>query len=151
MFVDERGAEANDLATPPDAASDARAPVDVAPLATNDLFGTGPFASGTFTGENGYTAAGSATFYRDSDGVIELRLSDDFAISTMLGPDVVVVLSARPHVPAIDPATDINLGALQQVSDRQTYLLPGSDGGRRSVFVFDQKQSLECAVASLAP
>jgi hypothetical protein len=136
--LDERGAAAGDLAVAPE------------DLDGRDLAGAGVgvFAAGSFSGRAGHLGLGGAALYRRSDGIVMLELDDQFSVSPVPGP--VLVLTSRDALGTmLDDSVDLELGPLAATTGAQAYHVPGGDGGRRVVFVFCRPYGVEVARAAL--
>ena len=104
---------------------------------------------GTWTGRSDYQAVGQVSLERAEDGRLELRFSDDFIVSRVPGP--VVVLSYRDSIGrGIDPAAgDVDLGRLERSSGAQTYAVPPGADDRDFAWVYCEPFALEVARAAL--
>ena len=113
-----------------------------------------PLDTGLFS-RNLHETSGRATIYRQSNGVLMLRLSD---FHTSNGPDVHVVL-AMPNDPMLQSAShenapaSIELGALKGNQGDQDYLLPANtDVTRYSlVAIYCERFRAVFGTASLQP
>jgi hypothetical protein len=119
------------------------------PTATDLPPAGGVFARGTFTGRAGHGGSGTATLERTSDGSVELVFGDDFSVTAVPGP--VVVLTAREELGTTIAASDLEIGVLSLTVGAQRYRLANGDGGRRNVFVFCKPFGVEVAKADLEP
>ena len=130
-------------------ASDGRnAIADGASGSDGDSGGPLVLATGTWEGRSSYSATGSATLVQVGTAV-ELRLSNDFAVSAVPGP--VVVLSSRDRIGgALDAAAgDVRVANLAENSGAQNYPLAGGDGGQRFAWVYCEPFGVEVARAAL--
>jgi hypothetical protein len=108
----------------------------------------GPIARGPWEGRGGYSAEGTAELVVDDSGGLTLRFSDDFSVSSVPGP--VVLLSSRAAIgTAIDPATDLHLGTLQAEGGAQTYTLPAPAEDRRVAWIYCEPFGIEVGRATL--
>ena len=113
-----------------------------------------PLGTGLFS-QNLHQTSGRATIYRQSNGVLILRLSD---FRTSNGPDVHVIL-AIPNDPLVEGLTQgsapafVELGALKGNEGDQDYVLPANtDVSRYSVVsIFCQRCHAVFGSASLQP
>lgn len=103
-------------------------------------------ARGRFTGRAGHAGAGGATLVTAANGRVELRFDDDFAVSPVPGP--VVVLTARESLGTALTDGDRELGVLGAARGAQTYTV-GTDGGERYAFIFCKPFGVEVARALL--
>ena len=145
QFVDQRPPKPLDTA-----ASDLGAVAgDLAAASPGDLARRrGVLAKGLFEGRGGHGGAGGASLFRRDDGTVELRLDGDFAVTGVVGPEV--VLSAREALPTIDPgAGDLDLGPLAHNSGAQSYPVAAGDGGRRQAWIYCKPFGVEVARAVL--
>lgn len=106
-------------------------------------------AAGTWTGRASYRAGGSAQIVMLEDGNFEVRFSDDFTVSRVPGP--VVVVSRRDTLgTSIRPEEgDIELGVQAQPSGAQRYRLPAGADDRRFVWIYCKPFGLEVGRAEL--
>jgi len=108
---------------------------------------TGSFAKGQQSG--GDTGSGAASLVRRADGSEELRLGADFSATPVPAPEVVLTTRAAIGAGGIDTTRDLDLGPLGAATGAQHYALPGSDGGRRNLFVYCVTYGIDVAVARL--
>lgn len=165
-FIDERPYVPPDLVAPPDlggtvdlsddlAEQDATGVIIPAQDASADLPATERIvATGTFEGRGGHFAQGSATLVDLENGQRELRFGSDFLVG--VGTDVYLSSRSTLFDPAegqitIDPTTDRSVGPLAAPSGEQSYIVPGSAGGRRYVWVYCRPFNVEIGVALLSP
>jgi hypothetical protein len=105
-------------------------------------------ARGLFEGRAGHGGDGSAELYRTAEGRLEIRLGPDFRVSAVPGPKV--ILTSREDMGTrIDAQLDIEVAPLNSATGAQTYAVPGTDTGRRNVFIFCKPFSVEVAKAAL--
>lgn len=109
-------------------------------------------AAGTFVGRAGHGGKGGGSLYRRPDGQIEVRMAQDFGVTGVVGP--VVVLTSRQDLGSMlrPQEGDLELGALRSTSGEQGYLVPGGpggDGGRRVIFIWCKPFTVEIAKAVL--
>ncbi len=117
-----------------------------APVSTDDTL----TAVGSWGGRSNYRAAGQASYVLRPDGVTELRFSDDFSVSRVPGP--LVVITARPTIGrgGVDPnAGDVPLGTLRSERGSQVYEVPAGAEDRLYVWVYCDPFSVEVARAEL--
>ncbi|CAN0592616.1 unnamed protein product, partial [Laminaria digitata] len=107
-------------------------------------------AEGPWQGRADYQASGTASLLMRADGQFELRFSDDFTVSRVPGP--VVVLSRRESLSGgIQPQQgDVELGVQAERSGAQSYVLPAGADDRRYVWIYCKPFGLEVGRARLS-
>lgn len=105
--------------------------------------------AGTFSGRGRYSGSGGASIVQRTDGSFELVFADDFSVSSVPGP--VVVLSTRASIGSrIDEAQgDINLGVLQRRSGSQSYEISSAALTAQYAWVYCRPYGVEIARAEL--
>ncbi len=105
--------------------------------------------TGQWSGLRSYSAAGSAEVAISDEGTTVLRFSDDFSVSGVPGP--FVVLSSRPSIgSSIDPGQgDIEIGPLESNRGAQTYEIPVDAANLPYVWIFCKPFGVEIARAEL--
>lgn len=107
-----------------------------------------PFARGSFEGRSIYDGTGQAELLRNDQGSVVLRFSPDFRVAVVPGP--IVVLSSRAEIGSdIDPATDTELGVLEDEVGEQTYAVPDGDADKRYAWVYCKPIGVEVARAQM--
>ena len=104
---------------------------------------------GQWSGRSDYRASGQAELIRRPDGTVAVQFSEDFSVSRVPGP--VVVLSYRSSLGrSIDPvAGDIELARLTTENGAQIYEVPGAVDDRDFVWVYCEPFGLEVGRAPL--
>ena len=104
---------------------------------------------GGWTGRSSYRASGTAELVRLPNGQREIRFSDDFDVSRVPGP--VVLVSQGPNVGGrVDAAEgEFQLGALISRTGAQTYLVPDDLPEPLFVWVYCAPFAIEVARAAL--
>jgi hypothetical protein len=133
LFTDERGASSQE-------GGGAVGNADLGP-------GT-ELGSGRFVGRAGHVASGTVTLI-DHSGTLEIQLGDDFGVSDVPGP--VLVLSPRDSLgTAIDPvAGDLEVATLASPQGAQAYMMPLAGTAPPNVFVFCKPYGLEVGKAQV--
>jgi hypothetical protein len=139
-FTDLRPEDAGFTGPPIDAGF-----VDVGPPPADDEV----ILTGTFSGRGRYSGGGGASVVQRTDGTFELVFADDFTVSSVPGP--VVVLSTRASLGSrIDEAQgDINLGVLMSRSGMQSYPVSAAALSAQYAWVFCRPFGVEIARAEL--
>jgi hypothetical protein len=140
-FTDLRPADSGVALGPP---IDAGFP-DIGPPPTNDE----TLLEGTFSGRGSYRGSGGASIVQRTDGTLELVFADDFEVSSVPGP--IVVLSTRPSIGnRVDESQgDINLGVQKARSGAQTYPVPPAALDAMYVWIYCRPYGVEVARAEL--
>lgn len=112
-----------------------------------DSTGEVVLSAGAWTGRSDYRATGVAEIVRSPDGQSELRLSDDFSVSSVPGP--VLVLSFRDRIgSSLDPGQgDVELGPFQR--DLLSYAIPAGADDRLYAWIYCRPFRIEVARAAL--
>lgn len=104
---------------------------------------------GTFSGRQGHAGSGGATLVRDASGVDRVVLGDDFVVTDVPGP--VVLLTTRTTIGTSITSEDAQLGVLASATGTSTYAVPGGSQCRRNVFMYCKPFGTEVAFAPLSP
>ena len=106
-------------------------------------------ADGDWRGRGSYSGAGRVTIAIDDQGATVLRLSEDFSVSSVPGP--FLVMSSRDSLGAsIEPSMgDIEIGVLAESRGAQTYPIPVEAAGLPYAWVFCKPFGVEVARAEL--
>lgn len=141
-FVDERGARDGGAAVGADDLGGADDGSDGS--ATERLL-----AVGRFEGRAGHAGRGGARLVEigGAGGRLALRFDDDFDVSPVPGP--VVVLTSRTTLGTALGGADRELGVLGAPRGAQEYAVVGGDGGARVAFIFCKPFGVEVARALL--
>lgn len=104
---------------------------------------------GAWGGRGAYRGSGEATVVRRASGEVELVFSDDFSVSRVPGP--FVVISFRDQLgTGINPAVgDVELAPLARNSGAQTYIIPPGLEDREYAWVYCKPFGVEVARATL--
>jgi hypothetical protein len=105
--------------------------------------------AGTFSSRGHYSGSGGASIVQRTDGSFELVFADDFSVSRVPGP--IVVLTTRESIGSRVDETqgDINLGVLQSSSGAQSYSVTSAALVSRYAWVFCRPYGVEVARAEL--
>jgi hypothetical protein len=119
--------------------------IDIGPPPSDDEV----LLQGTFSGRGRYSGGGTASIVQRTDGTFELVFEEDFTVSSVPGP--VVVLTTRSSIGSrIDEAQgDINLGVLTMRSGLQSYPITSAALTSRYAWVFCRPYGVEIARAEL--
>ncbi len=106
-------------------------------------------SSGTWEGRGSYSAAGTAEIAITEKGTVELRLSDDFSVSGVPGP--FVVLSSRNSLgQRIEPEQgDLEVGGLSGNRGPQVFEIPPEAADLPYVWIFCKPFGVEVGRAKL--
>jgi hypothetical protein len=120
--------------------------VDVGPPPASDTV----LLRGTFSGRGRYSGAGGASLVQRTDGSFELVFAEDFSVSSVPGP--VVVLTTRDRIGSrIDAGQgDLDLGTLKMRSGMQSYPAPAAGLTSMYAWVFCRPFGVEIARAELS-
>lgn len=97
-----------------------------------------------------YEVRGSASLL-ESEGGLELRLSDDFSAFAVPGPVLVLTTRDRLGTRIRPDLGDLRIGELRQNSGPQTYPLPLEATAATTVWIFCEPFGLEVGRANLEP
>ena len=113
-----------------------------------DSGGDGVLSTGTWSGQAGYSASGTVSLLL-RNGVRRLEFSDDFRVSSVPGPFVVV--STRPSLAGDVSAQmgDVTIAALSSNRGAQSYNIPSEVDAFAYVWVYCQPFTVEIARAQL--
>lgn len=104
--------------------------------------------TGAWEGRSDYRARGTVRLVLAASGQYALETSEDFEVSGVPGP--VLVLSRRDALGArLDPAQDVELGALRANRGAQSYPLPAGVDDRMWAWIFCKPFGVEVARAGL--
>jgi hypothetical protein len=104
---------------------------------------------GTFGGRGRYTGRGGASIVQRMDGSLELALGDDFSVSSVPGPVLVLTTRASIGNQIQEGQGDLDLGPLDRNSGAQTYPVPNAALGAIYLWVFCRPFGVEIARAEL--
>ncbi len=108
-----------------------------------------PLAEGQWEGESGYRASGSVTLLVGDGDQGQLEFSDDFSVSRVPGPFVVVSTRSSLSGGVSPERGDRLLGPLQSEEGAQTYDISGDASSFEFAWVYCQPFTVEVARARL--